>query len=96
MRIVVTARTTNVELMIVVRTKNVELEIDASWTPATDGAHRAEAGAPVSEPGTYKAVTARFRPWLLGKSPQNFLSCSLFALQVDFLQPTGLPVQKPF
>ena len=29
--------------------------------------------------GTCKTVTARFWPWLSGKSPQNRLSCSFFA-----------------
>ena len=32
-----------------------------------------------SEYGTYKTVKARFWSWLAGKSPQNVLSCSLFA-----------------
>jgi len=29
--------------------------------------------------GTYKTVTARFWPWLEGKSPENVSSCSLLA-----------------
>jgi len=29
------------------------------------------------EYGTYKTVKARFWPWLVGKSPDNLLSCSL-------------------
>ena len=38
--------------------------------------------------GTCKTVTARFWPWLLGKSPYNLLSCSLFARQMMPSQAT--------
>ena len=34
-----------------------------------------------SKCGTHKTVKARFWPWLSGQSPQNSLSCSLFALK---------------
>jgi hypothetical protein len=32
-----------------------------------------------SKPGTHKTVTARFRPWFSGKSPETLSSCSLLA-----------------
>ena len=47
-----------------------------------------------SERGTDKTVTARFWPWLAGKSPQNLSRCSLFARKrsMSFL-PTKITTQ---
>ena len=42
-------------------------------------AHRGVAHLRDAEHGTYTTVKARFRPWLSGESPQNLMSCSLFA-----------------
>ena len=45
---------------------------------------------PQDNPGTQKAVEARFWPWLSGKSPQNTSSCSLFE-QATLLQGDNTP-----
>ena len=38
-----------------------------------------EGSAGIGECGTYNTVTARFWPWLEGKSYQNGVTCSFFA-----------------
>ena len=47
-----------------------------------------------SEHGTCKTATARFWPWLSGKSPEHLLRCCLFARQRQYkcgLVCTGVP-----
>ena len=52
--------------------------VPSRWPPSP-ALHVRRDGQAAPSRGTHKTVRARFQPWLSGKSPDNNISCSLFA-----------------